>query len=328
MKAWRAHSFGPFSEVLSWEEVAAPTPPKGGVVLRVEAAALNFPDILSIAGQYQVKAPLPFTPGSEAAGEVIAVGEGSRFSLGDKVMTVGLWGAFAQQMAAPDMSCHLIPAGMSAAQAAAFTITHQTSYFGLVYRAGLRPGETLLVHGGAGGVGTTAIQIGKALGATVIATAGSAEKVAVCAACGADHVINHREEDFVPAVKKLTRGRGVDVVYDPVGGDVFHRSTKVIAFGGRVIVIGFASGDIPQIKANRILLKNMSVIGLFWGNYQLHQPSLIAETHDKLVDLFKQGKLNPVLSPPRPMSDLPGALKLLAERRSVGKVVVEASHEP
>ncbi len=324
MKAWRVHEFGSFREQLTFaQDVEDPKAPSAGVVIRVRAAALNFPDLLAIAGKYQMKAPLPFTPGLEAAGEVIEAGPQSRFKVGDRVMTVALWGAFAQKIAAVDAACFPVPDGMTDAQAASFMITHQTSYFGLVHRTALREGETLLVHGGAGGVGTTAIQIGKALGATVIATAGSEEKLEICRQCGADHVINYRTDDFVPHVRKITKNRGADVIYDPVGGDVFDRSTKVVAFGGRLLVIGFASGRIPEIKANRILLKNMSVVGLVWGNYQFQRPEMIGPAHQALTELFEQGKIKPVICAELPLEELPEGLAMLEERRSHGKVVLK-----
>ncbi len=322
MKAWRAHQFGPYNDVLQFEECPDPTAPRGGVVIDVHAAALNFPDILAIAGQYQVKAPLPFVPGIEACGVVTEAGEGSRFAVGDRVIANALWGAFGQKMEAPDMSCFAAPAGMSDAAAAGFVVTYQTSYFALEYRARLQPGEVLLVHGGAGGVGTSCIQIGKAMGATVIATAGSEEKLQVCRDCGADHVINYRDDDFVAAVKRITGGRGADVIYDPVGGDVFSRSTKCIAFGGRILVIGFTSGTIPELRTNRILIKNMSVIGLFWGAYQLHQPQLIHDTHEILTGMYAESKIEPVICQTRPLAQLPAALDLISERKSYGKVVV------
>jgi NADPH:quinone reductase len=322
MKAWRVHEFGPYNDVLRFEECPDPTAPSCGVVLDVSAAALNFPDILTIAGQYQVKAPLPFVPGIEACGVVTEAGKDSKFSVGDRVIANALWGAFGEKMEAPDMACFPAPSGMSDAAAAAFMVTYQTSYFALEYRARLQPGEVLLVHGGAGGVGTSCIQIGKAMGATVIATASSERKLQVCRDCGADHVINYREEDFVAQVKRLTGGRGADVIYDPVGGDVFTRSTKCVAFGGRILVIGFTSGEIPQVRTNRILLKNMSVIGLFWGAYQLHQPQLIHDTHAILTEMYAQSKIDPVICARKPLAQLPEALDLIRERASYGKVVV------
>ncbi len=322
MQAWRVHEFGHYRDVLRWESCDEPTPPESGVVIEVAAAALNFPDLLAIRGAYQVKAPLPFTPGIEAAGVVTAVGPKSRHRVGDRVIANHLWGAFATKMAAPDQSCFAIPALMSDEAAAALLVAYQTSYFALAIRTQLGADETLLVHGGAGGVGTAAIQLGKARGATVIATAGTDDKLRVCSDAGADHVINYREQNFVEAVKSLTNGRGADVIYDPVGGDVFDQSTRCIAFGGRLLVIGFASGRIPEIKANRILLKNIAVIGLFWGNYQLHEPQLLHDVHHALCELYAAGDINPVIYKTYPLSELPQALAALESRASYGKILV------
>jgi NADPH2:quinone reductase len=322
MHAWRVHAFGSYREQLRWEECEAPVAPEAGVVVRVAAAALNFPDLLAIAGTYQVKAPLPFTPGIEACGIVVSAGARSRFRPGDRVIATNLWGAFAEQMPAVDQSCFAVPDDMSDADAAALLIVYQTSYFALVHRTPLAAGEVLLVHGGAGGVGTSAIQIGKALGATVIATVGSDEKAAVCRTAGADHVINYNERDFVAEVTRLTAGRGADVIYDPVGGDVFDRSMRCIAFGGRLLVIGFTSGRIPEIKANRVLLKNISVIGLHWGAYQSHQPALIHAAHEALCGLYARGAIKPVIYREMALRELPEALGLLESRASHGKIVL------
>ncbi len=327
MQAWRVAKYGPYRDVLECVQLPEPSAPKGGVVVKVAAAGLNFFDILSIAGTYQIKLPPPFTPGTEAAGTVVEVGEGSRFSVGDRVIGSNIMGAFAERMVVPDHGCFAIPNGMSDAEATAMLINYQTSYFGLTHRAALVEGETLLVHGGAGGVGVAAIQLGKALGATVIATAGSHRKREVCTEAGADHVIDYRNEDFVAAVKSLTKGRGADVIYDPVGGDVFDKSTKCIAWGGRLVVIGFAAGRIPEIKANRILLKNMAVVGLNWGGYQLQKPSLITEAHERLCALYEAGSIAPVTFGDFGLADLPDALSALAERRSHGKVVLRLDRD-
>lgn len=322
MRAWRVHKLGSHREALSLDDdVADPTAPDDGVVIEVGAAALNFPDLLAIAGQYQVKPPLPFIPGVEAAGRVIEAGPNSRFAVGDRVLTSG-FGAYAERMAAPGQACFAVPDAMSDTDAAAHFVIYQTGYFGLVHRAQLRAGETLLVHGGAGGVGTAAIQLGKAFGATVIATAGSAEKLEVCTAAGADHVINYKDQDFVAEVKKLTKGRGADVIYDPVGGDVFDKSTKCIAFSGRLLVIGFTSGRIPEIKANRILIKNISIVGLHWGNYQFYQPELVTECHEELARMYAAGQWKPVIWKEMAFEDLLEALDALKARESYGKIVV------
>jgi len=331
MKAWRVHKHGAMTKsdtaemlrsVMRWEECDDPTPPKDGVVIDVAAAGLNFPDLLLIAGKYQANPPFPFVPGMEAAGTVVAVGPKSRHRIGQRVLTNGIWGGFATRMAARDMYTFAVPDAMSDVDAAALHVIYQTSYMGLVYRCNLQEHETLLVHGGSGGVGTSAIQIGKALGARVIATASSDEKLAVCRRAGADEVINYKETDFVQAVKDLTDGKGADVIYDPVGGDVFDKSSRCIAFSGRLLVIGFASGRIPEIAANRILLKNISVVGLHWGNYYEKAPELVQQTHLRVLELYKNDKIRPLICSESPMDALPEALAQIAERRSWGKLVV------
>jgi len=322
MRAWRAHAYGAYRDVLQLDDIEPPTPPDEGAVIQIAAASLNFPDLLAIAGKYQVKAPTPFVPGIEAAGTVIAVGPHSRHKLGDRVIASSLWGAFAEQIAVLDNSLFAIPPEMPDDEAASLLVTYQTSYFALVHRASLQRGETLLVHGGAGGVGISAIQIGKALGATVIATAGADDKLEVCRKAGADHVINYKDEDFTAVVQKLTSGRGADVVYDPVGGDVFDKSLKCIAWEGRLLVIGFASGRIPEIAANRVLLKNISIIGLFWGAYMVRDPKKIRDAHDALIAMYKAGQIKPLVWKSLPLAELPDALGALESRASHGKIVV------
>lgn len=307
---------------MRWEECEDPRPPNDGVVIDVAAAGLNFPDLLLIAGKYQASPGLPFVPGMEASGTIVAVGPESKHRVGQRVIANGIWGAFAERMPAPDLYTFPIPDAMNDVDAAALHVIYQTSYMGLVYRCHLEPGETLLVHGGSGGVGTSAIQIGKALGARVIATASTQEKLDICKRAGADELINYKENDFVEVVKSLTDGEGADVIYDPVGGDVFDQSSRCIAFGGRLLVIGFASGRIPEIAANRILLKNIGVVGLHWGNYYAKAPELVSETHERLLELYEAGKISPLICSERPFSELPESLAQIAERRSWGKLVV------
>lgn len=322
MRAWRAHQYGPYRDVLRFDETDRPDLPEGGAIVRVEAAGLNFPDLLAIAGKYQVKAPLPFVPGMEAAGVVVEAGAKSRYKKGDRVIANSLWGAFAEELAVPDSQLFPIPPGLSAAQAASFVITYQTGWFALVHRAALRAGETLLVHGGAGGVGIAAIQLGRALGATVIATAGSEEKLEVCRRAGAHHALHYGDDDWIAQVTRLSGGRGADVIYDPVGGDVFDKSLKCIAWEGRILVIGFASGKIPELKINRVLLKNISVVGLFWGAYQLRDPAKIQAAHEALVAHVARGEITPMVWKELPLAELPEALGALESRASWGKVVV------
>ncbi len=323
MRAWRAHEFGPYRDVLRLDDIPRPDVPDTGAIIAVEAASLNFPDLLAIAGKYQVKAPLPFVPGMEAAGTIVAVGPKSRWKVGDKVIANNVWGAFAEEMAALDQGMFPIPPGLDMAQAASFVVVYQTSYFALVHRAALRPGETLLVHGGAGGVGISAIQLGRALGATVIATAGTDEKCNVCKDAGAHHVINYADDDFVTAVNKITGNKGADVIYDPVGGDVFDKSLKCIAWEGRLLVIGFASGRIPELKANRVLLKNCAVMGLYWGAYQLRDPDKVQAAHQALTAHVARGEATPVVWKRFPLAALPDALAAIESRASWGKVVIE-----
>jgi len=322
MKAWVVHEHGHFKEVMKLEERDTPKPKGAEALVKVKAIGLNFPDILYIAGKYQVKAEPPFVPGMEWMGEVAEVGPECGLEPGQRVMARANDGAFAEYAIADPSACFPVPDGMMDVDAAAFVMTYQTSYFGLKIRANLQSGEVLLVHGGAGGVGTAAIQIGKAMGATVIATAGSDRKCAVCRDIGADHVINYSSEDFVERVKTLTDGRGADVIYDPVGGDVFDKSTKCIAWNGRILVIGFASGRIPEIKTNRILLKNMSVVGLFWGNYRIHEPERIPEAQEALYKMYEEETIKPVVYRAYPFEELPDALGALESREAYGKVVV------
>ncbi|MEZ4402945.1 MAG: NADPH:quinone oxidoreductase family protein [Kofleriaceae bacterium] len=322
MRAWRVHEYGRYRDVLTLEEVPDLEPPPGGVVVDVVAASLNFPDLLAIAGQYQVRAPLPFSPGFEAAGVVRAVGAGSRHQVGDRVVAFASWGTFAEQVALPDDALLPWPDGLAPAAAAAFLITYQTGYVGLVRRAALRAGETLLVLGAAGGTGLAAIQLGKALGARVLAVAGGPDKVAAAAAAGADVVIDHRAADLVAAVTDATEGRGVDVVYDPVGGTTTDRALKVLAWEGRHLVIGFASGDVPAVKLNRVLLKNIAVVGLHWGAYFEHERQVIVDTHAALTALVAAGKIQPVVSQVLPFEALPDGLDALATRTAIGNLAL------
>ena len=322
MKAWTAVDYGHFNDVMHLTETERPEPQGADALIRVKAIGINFPDILCVAGTYQVKPPLPFIPGTECTGEVVEVGPECVFKPGDRVMTMTGIGAFGEYVIASPGATFKVRENMNDSDAAAFQMIYQTSYFGLKIRANLQPGETLLVHGGAGGVGTAAIQLGKMLGATVIATAGAPEKLEICRQCGADHVINYVTEDFVPIVKELTGGRGADVIYDPVGGDVFDKSTKVINWNGRILVIGFTSGRIPEIRTNRILLKNMSVMGLHWGAYRIHEPHLIAEAQEVLYDAYDRTDIAPIIYKEYPLADLPRALDAIESRKSYGKLVI------
>jgi NADPH2:quinone reductase len=314
MRAWRAHGYGEPEAVLRLEDVADPEPRPGEVVVEVAAAALNFPDILLCRGEYQEKPPLPFTPGVELAGTV----DGRRV-LGAPTMGAG---ALAERTVAPEATLYPVPDGMPWAAAAALHITDQPGDLALHTRAGLRPGETLLVHAGAGGVGSAAIQLGKAAGARVVGTAGGADKVKVLHELGVDLAVDYTSDDFVEAVKEFTDGAGADVVYDPVGGDVFDRSTKCVAFEGRILVIGFTSGRIPLARANHVLVKNYSVLGVHWGLYNRKRPEVPRTIHDRLLVLYADGLIDPLVSQVVPFEDAPAGLAALASRGTTGKVVV------
>jgi NADPH2:quinone reductase len=308
---------------LAVSEIPEPELCTGALKVEVRAAGCNFFDLLMVQGRYQVKPPFPFTPGAEIAGVVREVGEGVEgFSAGDRVFAVPNIGGFAEVAVAPAAGAYRLPAGMSFAEGAALPIVYSTSYLGLVHRANLRPGEDLLVHAAAGGVGISALQIGRALGARVIATAGGPDKLAIARQNGADEVVDYSEEDFAERVMALTGGKGADVIYDSVGGDVFDRSLKCIAWNGRLLVIGFASGRIPEVRLNRILLKNIAVTGLHWGAHLEKEPERVRESFDALVELHAAGKIEPVIYKTYGLGELPVALQALASRKTYGKLIV------
>lgn len=322
MKAWQVTEWCE-PEGIHFNEIEVPQPKPGQILVRVRAAALNFFDILQVQGKYQVKPPFPFTPGAEVAGEVEAVGEGvTQFAKGQRVLAMVNTGGFAEYAIAEPHRTFAVPNGMDFPAAAAYPVVYQTSYFALVTRGQLAEGEWLLVHAGGSGVGMSAIQIGKALGAHVIATAGSEEKLEFALREGADYVLSYNDATWVESVKKITRGRGVDVIYDPVGGDIFDLSSKCIASEGRHLVIGFASGRIPSLAANRALLKNMSLMGVFWGGYVHEHPGYVAECQAALDQLFLDGKIHPRVARSYPLSELPQALRDMANRKVIGKTVV------
>jgi len=310
------------SELRLGETEAPPVRP-GSVAIEVRAAGCNFFDILMCQGRYQVKPPFPFVPGAEVAGVVQEVGEGVQgLEPGDRVFASAGLGGFAERCVAAVAATWKMPEGMGFEQAAAFPIIYPTSYAGLVHRAALQKGETLLVHAAAGGVGSAAVQIAKALGARVLATAGSPEKLEVVRELGADVAIDYREEDFVARVLEETAGRGADVIYDPVGGEVFDRSFKCIAWNGRLLVVGFAGGTIPSVRANRILLKNISVVGLHWGATVQHQPERIPATFEALFQLYAQGSIEPKIYRSWPLEEASEALVALGSRKTWGKVIL------
>jgi NADPH2:quinone reductase len=304
-------------------EVPDPEIGPGSLEIEVKAAGCNFFDILMVQGRYQLKPPFPFIPGAEVAGVVRRVGEGvERFSKGDRVLASSGLGGFAERVVVSEKSVYPMPGDMSFEHATALPIIYPTGYAGLVYRADLQESETLLVHAAAGGVGIAAVQIGKALGARVIATAGSADKLEVARRAGADALIDYRREDFVARVVQETGGRGADVIYDSVGGDIFDKSLKCIAWNGRLLVIGFASGEIPSVKMNRVLLKNIAVVGLHWGAYAQHEPARVPETFAALFALYSDGRIRPEIFGTYPLEKVPDALEALGSRKTYGKLVI------
>ena len=322
MRAMLCHEWGG-PEALTLGEIESPRPGPGEVAVAVEAAGVNFADTLMIAGKYQEKPPFPFSPGLEVAGRVVAVGaKVTRIAPGQRVMALTDHGGFAEVALARESDVFAIPDSMTAVMAAGFPITYGTAHGALVWQARLQPDEDLLVHGAAGGVGLAAVEVGKALGARVIATAGGPEKLAIAEDHGADHLIDYKTQDIRAEVKAFTEGRGVDVVFDPVGGDVFDASLRCIAWGGRLLVIGFAAGRVPQIPANILLVKNVAAMGLYWGSYRKQAPALVAQQFADLFAWFEAGKLKPHVSHALPLSQAGEALTLLTGRRSTGKVVL------
>ena len=324
MKAVLCKTLGP-ARNLVLEEMASPLPKKNEILLDVQAAGVNFPDTLIIEGKYQFQPPLPFSPGGEAAGVVAAIGEkAGAFQVGDRVMALTGWGAFAEQVAVPFYNVLPIPASMDFTTAAAFGMTYGTSMHALRQRGQLQAGETLLVLGASGGVGLAAVEIGKAMGARVIAAASSAEKLAVAKAAGADELIDYSQANLREEIKRLTGGQGVDVIYDPVGGELFEQAVRGLAWNGRLLVVGFASGSIPQLAANLVLLKGAAVLGVFWGAFAQRQPEDNAANFRQLFAWHAEGKLKPLVSQTYPLAEAGAAIEKLGQRQAVGKLVVLA----
>jgi NADPH2:quinone reductase len=322
MKAVLCKQFGP-PDSLVVEELASPRAGPGEAVVSVKAASVNFPDVLIIQNKYQFKPPLPFSPGSELAGVVKEVGPGVQgFRPGDKVMAFTTYGAFAEEVKTEAARLLSIPEGMSFTQAAAFVLTYATTDHALRDRGALAAGETLLVLGAAGGVGLAAVEIGKVLGARVIACASSEDKLAVCREHGADATINYASEDLRERVKALTEGRGVNVIYDAVGGPYTEPAFRSIAWRGRHLVIGFAAGEIPKLPLNLALLKGAAVVGVFWGDFARREPVRFAESVRQLARWYGEGKLKPHVSQTLPLEKAADALKLMAARQVKGKLVL------
>ncbi len=310
-------------DALTWEELPTPSPKAGEVLLEIKAASLNFPDTLIVQNKYQIKPPLPFVPGAEYAGVVQAVGEGvSHLKVGQAVACLSGTGGFATHTIAPAALCMPLPNGFPMVDAAAFIMIYATSHHALVDRAQLKAGETVLVLGAAGGVGTSAIQIAKALGARVIAAASTDEKCALCKKIGADETINYSTTNLRDALKELTGGKGPDVIYDPVGGDLAEPALRSIGWRGRYLVVGFAAGPIPALPFNLALLKGASIVGVFWGEFAKREPKANAAMMMELAQWYGQGKIKPVIDRTMPMAELKAAFAHMGSRAVMGKLVM------
>ena len=325
MKALRCKELGP-ADKLVLEDVPPPEPADNQVLIDVQAAGINFPDTLIIEGKYQIKPELPFTPGGEVAGIITKLGgEVSEFTVGDRVVAMTGTGGFAQQVAVAAVGVMRMPDAMSFAVGSGFCMTYGTSYYALKQRAALQPGETLLVLGAAGGVGLAAVEIGKSMGARVIAAASSEEKLAVARAAGADLSINYTTDSLKDCAKALTDGRGVDVVYDPIGGDFAEQALRATGFDGRYLVIGFAAGSIPRIPLNLTLLKNNAIVGVFWGEWKRREPAASQQNYQELFALCEAGKLDPKVTQIFRPENYVDAFATLTGRRALGKVVFDFS---
>jgi len=322
MRRWQVRELGNPKDVMELVEVDTPTPKPGQVLIDVKAIGLNFPDLLQIRGGYQVKPPLPYTPGAEIGGVVSALGEGvTNLNVGDRVVWMGHSG-LADQVVAPADAPMRIADSMPFDKVVSIPTNYGTGLYALRDCAKLRCGETVLVHAGAGGVGSAAIQLANAMGATVYATAGGPEKKAVCEQIGAAAAIDYLAEDFVERIKELTNGQGVDVIYDPVGGDTFDRSRKVIGWNGRLLPIGFTSGRIADVPTNHILLKNYSVVGVHYGASVARDPQSAGRNLDLMCRWYDEGKIDPLVMKHVPLGEAPQALEDLGARNSWGKLVV------
>src|SRR4051812_45577353 len=326
MKALLVHEHGPI-ESLQLGEAPDPVPKVGEVLVDVRAASINFPDLLVIGGTYQKLPARPFSPGKDFAGVVAAVGEGvTKCKPGDRVSAQIEFGAYAEKCVVRAANCHRIPDSMSFADAAAMGLTYLTAHFSLNERARYQPGETVLVNGAAGGVGIAAIQVAKAQGATVVASVSSEKKADLARAHGADHVVRtdvpHLNESFRKQVFDAVGNRGVDIIIDPVGGDVFNASFRTIAWSGRVVIVGFAEGRIPTVKAGILLVKNISLIGLQWSDYRDREPEKVREVQQALYRLYEEGKLKPHVMAAFPIEEHQKALAIVRDREVVGKVVL------
>lgn len=327
MKAVQCTSYGP-PENLEFNDIDDPVAGKGDVLIGIHATGLNFPDTLQIAGKYQFQPPFPFTPSSEVAGVIEAVGEGvTDVAVGDRVMAMIGVGGMAEKVACPVAAITKIPDSMDFTAASGFGMIYGTSYHALKQRANLQPGETLLVLGASGGVGYAAVEIGKAMGARVIAAASTDEKLAVAKKAGADELINYGDGQLKDKVKKLTGGVGADVIYDPVGGDLFDQSARCINWKGRLLVIGFASGTIPKYPTNLALLKGCDLVGVFWGDFRRREPEVHDQNTEELFALYDEGKLKPLVSQIFPLDKYVDALNVFVNRQAVGKIVIQVKQD-
>ena len=323
MRALVCNEYGP-PESLSIETLDDPVPGSGEILVDVAAAGINFPDVLAIAGKYQVKTPTPFVPGNEAAGVVAALGDGvDQYAVGDKVIVNTTGGAFAEKCIAPIQTTMPLPDDLSFEQGAGFSVTYGTSYHALKQSADLQPGETVLVLGAAGGVGITAVEIAKAMGARVIAAASSDKKLDFAVSAGADETVNYSDEPLKERVKELTDGKGADVVYDPVGGELAEQAFRATAWHGRYLVIGFACGDIPKFAANIALLKEASIVGVWWGTWAMKNPKLQVQNMMDMAKLVADGTLTPRVTESYALDDYVSAFKAITERRALGKVILK-----
>lgn len=323
MKALVCHTYGT-SENLVLEDVANPVPGKNQVLIDVYAASLNFPDTLQIQGKYQFQPPMPFTPGSELGGIISAVGEGVKdLQVGDRVMATPSIGGMAEQVVTNATSVRKIPDNMDFKTAAGFAMVYTTSYHALKQRAQIKPGETLLVLGASGGVGMAAVELGKLMGARVIAAASSDEKLEFVAQAEPDDLLNYGDGELKEKVKALTDDKGADVIYDPVGGDLFDQATRCINWNGRILVVGFTSGRIPEYKANLALLKGASMVGVFLGRFRKEEPEEYEKNFEELLEFYRQGKLKPIITQSFAMQDWVAAFNVFSERKVMGKVVLE-----
>ena len=323
MKAIVCNKFGT-PDTLKYQEIETPNPKEGELLIKVKACSVNFPDTLIIQGKYQFRPVFPFSPGSDVAGIVEKVGENvQHFTVGDAIVGFIPFGGFAEKAIVNAKDCFPKPKGMSMVNASAFLLAYGTSYHALKDRANLQKGETILILGASGGVGLTALEISKLMGATVIAAASSEEKLALCKQFGADEVINYTEENLKDRVKELTNGKGVDVIYDPVGGHFSEQALRAIAWKGRHLVVGFANGEIPKIPINLTLLKGASIVGVFWGAFAQKEPKKSLENIQQLLTWFVKGAVKPHIDKTYSLENAPKALEEMMQRKTKGKIVID-----